>query len=231
LNGIPFNDAESQGSFFVDLPDFSSSTGSIQVQRGVGTSSNGAGAFGASINLSTNEINKVAYAELNNSSGSFNSWKNTLKAGTGLLDNHFTADMRLSSITSDGYIDRAFSKLKSLQFSMAYINRKNSLRLNIFSGNEKTYQAWNGITEADLKAGKRKTNYAGTEKTGEPYNNEIDKYEQNHYQLFSHISLVSMFISILVCLKWMVVVITNNTKQISHTQNTGCRMWLAAREL
>ncbi|HNA97495.1 MAG TPA: TonB-dependent receptor plug domain-containing protein, partial [Chitinophagaceae bacterium] len=184
LNGIPFNDAESQGSFFVDLPDFSSSTGSIQVQRGVGTSSNGAGAFGASINLSTNEINKVAYAELNNSSGSFNSWKNTLKAGTGLLDNHFTADMRLSSITSDGYIDRAFSKLKSLQFSMAYINRKNSLRLNIFSGNEKTYQAWNGITEADLKAGKRKTNYAGTEKTGEPYNNEIDQYEQNHYQLF-----------------------------------------------
>lgn len=184
LNGIPFNDAESQGSFFVDLPDFSSSTGSIQVQRGVGTSSNGAGAFGASINLSTNEINKEAYAELNNSFGSFNSWKNTLKAGTGLLDNHFTADMRLSSITSDGYIDRAFSKLKSLQFSMAYINRKSSLRFNIFSGNEKTYQAWNGITEADLKAGKRKTNYAGTEKTGEPYNNEIDKYEQNHYQLF-----------------------------------------------
>jgi len=187
LNGIPFNDAESQGSFFVDLPDFSSSTGSIQIQRGVGTSSNGAGAFGASINLSTNELNKEAYAEFNNSFGSFNSRKNTLKAGTGLLDNHFTGDMRISSISSDGYIDRAFSNLKSLQFSLAYINSKSSLRLNIFSGNEKTYQAWNGISEEDLNAGNRRINYAGTEKSGEPYNNEIDKYEQNHYQLsFTH---------------------------------------------
>src|SRR6476646_2804813 len=90
LNGIPYNDAESSGTFFVDLPDFASSVSSIQIQRGVGTSSNGAGAFGATINFSTNEVNKTAYGELNNSYGSFNTWKNTIKAGTGLLENHFT---------------------------------------------------------------------------------------------------------------------------------------------
>src|ERR1041385_153471 len=107
LNGIPYNDAESQGTFFVDLPDFSSSVNSIQIQRGVGTSSNGAGAFGATINLSTNETNLHRYAELNNSYGSFSTWKNTIKAGTGLMGHHFTADMRLSNITSSGFIDRA----------------------------------------------------------------------------------------------------------------------------
>src|SRR4029079_3800326 len=104
LNGIPYNDAESQGTFFVDLPDFASSINSIQVQRGVGTSSNGAGAFGGSINFSTNEINKDPYAESNNSFGSFNTWKNNIKAGSGLVKGHFTTDLRLSRISSDGYI-------------------------------------------------------------------------------------------------------------------------------
>lgn len=183
LNGIPYNDAESQGTFFVDLPDFSSSTGSIQVQRGVGTSSNGAGAFGASINFSTNELIKDAYAEINNSYGSFNTWKNTLKAGTGLR-NGFTTDIRLSRISSDGFIDRAASRLRSFFVSQAYTSSKTSLRFNIFSGKEKTYQAWYGISEADLKAGNRTINYAGTEKPGEPYNNETDNYTQTHYQLF-----------------------------------------------
>src|SRR6476659_8976695 len=131
LNGIPYNDAESQGTFFVDLPDFSSSLKSIQVQRGVGTSSNGAGAFGATINLSTNEINKEKYAELNNSYGSFNTWKNTIKTGTGLLGNHFTTDVRLSNISSNGFIDRARSKLESFFVSSAYINKNSSLRINI----------------------------------------------------------------------------------------------------
>ncbi|HET6993869.1 MAG TPA: TonB-dependent receptor plug domain-containing protein [Chitinophagaceae bacterium] len=184
LNGIPYNDAESQGTFFVDLPDFASSVGSIQIQRGVGTSSNGAGAFGGSINFSTNEINKGSYADINNSFGSFNTWKNTVKAGTGLLGDHFTADLRLSRISSDGFIDRAKSDLKSFYFSTAYLADKTSLRLNIFSGKEKTYQAWYGISEADLKAGRRTVNYAGTEKPGEPYNNETDNYWQDHYQLF-----------------------------------------------
>lgn len=184
LNGIPFNDAESQGTFFVDMPDISSSAGSIQIQRGVGSSSNGAGAFGASINISTNEINKNAFAEINNSLGSFNSRKHTLVASSGLLGNHFVTDIRLSSINSDGFIDRAFSKLKSIYYSTAYVNDKTSLRLNIISGTEKTYQAWNGVSEDDLKAGRRTINYSGTEKPGSPYNNEIDKYQQNHYQLF-----------------------------------------------
>jgi iron complex outermembrane receptor protein len=184
LNGIPYNDAESQGTFFVDLPDFSSSVGSIQIQRGVGTSSNGAGAFGGSINFSTNEVNKEQYAEFNNGVGSFNTWKNTIKAGTGLLGDHFTADIRLSRISSDGFIDRAKTDLKSFYFSTAYLANKSSIRLNIFSGKEKTYQAWYGISGTDLKNGKRTINYAGTEKPGEPYNNETDNYWQDHYQLF-----------------------------------------------
>ena len=183
LNGIPYNDAESQGTFFVDLPDFSSSTGSIQIQRGVGTSSNGAGAFGGSINISTNEVVKDSYAEINNSFGSFNTWKHTIKSGTGLV-NGFTTDVRLSKISSDGYIDRASSDLKSFYFSTAYIKEKTSVRVNVFSGKEKTYQAWNGISEADLLAGNRTVNSAGTERPGEPYDNEIDDYTQTHYQLF-----------------------------------------------
>lgn len=183
LNGIPYNDAESQGTFFVDLPDFSSSTGSIQIQRGVGSSSNGAGAFGASLNFSTNELNKDAYFELNNSAGSFNSWKNTLRAGTGLI-RKFTADLRLSQIRSDGFIDRASSRLRSFFFSTAFHGEKTGLRLNVFSGKEKTYQAWYGISETDLLAGRRRVNYAGTERPGLPYDNETDNYTQTHYQLF-----------------------------------------------
>lgn len=183
LNGIPYNDAESQGTFFVDLPDFASSAGSIQVQRGVGTSSNGAGAFGASINLSTNELNKEFYVATNNSFGSFNTYKNNLQFGSGLLDKHFVIDGRLSSIRSDGYIDRAKSNLNSFYLSSAYVDDRNSLRLNIFSGKEKTYQAWNGVAES-LLATHRTYNPSGSEKPGEPYNNETDNYTQTHYQLF-----------------------------------------------
>src|SRR5438552_8727631 len=184
LNSIPYNDAESQGTFFVDLPDFASSVNSIQIQRGVGTSSNGAGAFGATITFSTNEANLKPYSEFNNSYGSFATWKNTIKAGTGLIGHHFTVDARLSNITSSGFIDRASSKLRSLYFSTGYIDKSNSLRFNLFKGYEKTYQAWYGVSEADLKAGNRRINYAGTEKPGEPYDNETDNYWQDHYQLF-----------------------------------------------
>ncbi len=183
LNGIPYNDAESQITYFVDLPDFVSSVNSIQVQRGAGTSTNGAGAFGATINLSTNELNEKAYGEINNSYGSFSTWKNTIRAGSGLLNNHFTIDARLSRITSDGYIDRAFSNLQSFYASGAFINQKTSLRLNIFSGKEKTYQAWYGITK-DILETDRTYNPAGTERPGQPYNNQTDNYRQTHYQLF-----------------------------------------------
>lgn len=155
LNGVPFNDAESQGTFFVDLPDFSSSISSIQIQRGVGTSANGTGAFGASINISTNDANISPYAELHNSFGSFNSFKNTIKIGSGLIGNHFTTDFRISKISSDGYIDRASSDLQSFYFSTAYFSKKSSLRFNVFSGKEKTYQAWYGVSELDLDKNKR----------------------------------------------------------------------------
>jgi iron complex outermembrane receptor protein len=183
LNGIPYNDAESQGTFFVDLPDIASSINSLQVQRGVGTSSNGSGAFGATINVSTHEVNETPYAQFNNAYGSFNSFKNTIKAGSGLLNGHFTADLRLSNITSDGYIQRASSSLQSFYFSTAYLTEKTDLRLNVFSGKEKTYQAWNGVSETDLQSN-RTVNYAGTEKEGAPYENETDNYKQDHYQLF-----------------------------------------------
>src|SRR5450631_1802108 len=209
LNGIPYNDAESQSIYFVDLPDFASSTNSIQIQRGVGTSSNGAGAFGASMNFSTNVFMPMAYAEFNNSIGSFNSWKNTLKAGTGLIDGHFTVDMRLSRISSNGYIDRATSDLKSAYFSTAYISKKTSLRFNVIMGSEKTYQAWNGVPEAKLYGDSAALQQEYLNNTGYPgalyntpadsinlfnskrhtynyftYPNQTDNYQQNHYQLF-----------------------------------------------
>lgn len=188
LNGIPYNDAESMGTFFVNLPDFASSVNSIQIQRGAGTSSNGASSFGATLNMTTNEFNSNAYTEINNSVGSFNTIKNTLKFGTGLIGNHFTFDARLSKITSDGYIDRASSNLRSFYVSAAYLNKKSSLRLNIFSGKEKTYQAWYGVAESLLKTD-RTNNPAGTEKAGTPYENQTDNYTQTHYQLFYNTAL------------------------------------------
>jgi len=183
LNGIPYNDAESMGTYFVNLPDFASSVNSIQIQRGVGTSTNGASAFGASLNLSTNEYNEKAYGEMNTSAGSFNTWKSTVKGGSGLIAKHFTIDARVSSINSDGFIDRAASNLKSLYLSTAYFNQKSSLRLNVFTGKEKTYQAWYGIPEAVLP-NNRTLNLAGTEKADAPYDNQTDNYTQTHYQLF-----------------------------------------------
>lgn len=183
INGIPYNDAESQGLFFVNLPDLASSVNSIQVQRGVGTSSNGAGAFGATMNLSTNSYQEQAYGEVNNSYGSFNTWKNTVKAGTGLINGKFTVDARLSSINSDGFIDRANTNMRSFYLSGAYFTKKSSLRFNVISGKEKTYQAWYGIPEAFLRTNRR-FNAAGTEKPGNPYENETDNYQQDHYQLF-----------------------------------------------
>jgi iron complex outermembrane receptor protein len=207
LNGIPYNDAESQGVFFVNLPDFASSVNSIQIQRGVGTSSNGAGAFGATLNLSTNEFNEKAYTELNTGFGSFNSQRYTLKAGTGLLNNHFTVDARISYIGSDGFIDRSTSDLRSAYGSVAYYNKKTSLRFNAFTGKEKTYQAWNGIPEAKLNGdasallnhyfnnlGSVYQTPADSANLFNPnnnrsynyflYDNQTDNYQQHHYQLF-----------------------------------------------
>jgi iron complex outermembrane recepter protein len=183
LNGIPYNDPESMGTFFVNIPDFSSSVNSIQIQRGVGTSTNGAGAFGASVNLMTNDYNPSSYLSLQNTAGSFNSFKNNLVFGSGLLNNKFTIDGRLSSIMSDGFIDRANSNLKSFYLSSTYWGEKSSLRLNVFSGKEKTYQAWYGVPQ-ELISTNRTFNPAGTEKADAPYENQTDNYSQTHYQLF-----------------------------------------------
>lgn len=183
LNGIPYNDAESQGTFFVDLPDIVSSAGSIQVQRGIGTSSNGAGAFGGSINISTNEVITKRGLEFNNNVGSYHTFRNTLLLNSGIIKKHFTIDGRLSNIRSDGYIDRASSRLASFYTSAAYIDENNSFRINVLAGKEKTYQAWYGIDENTLRTS-RTYNSAGTEKPFYPYDNETDNYIQNHYQFF-----------------------------------------------
>ena len=183
LNGIPYNDAESQGVFFVNLPDLAASANSIQVQRGVGTSSNGAGAFGANLNISTHDNDPQKRLSLQNSYGSFASRKHTLFYQSGIQQG-FSTDIRLSQIASNGYIDRASSQLASYYVSTAYTQPRYSIRITHFAGKEKTYQAWYGISESDLRAGNRTVNYAGTEKTGDPYANETDNYRQSHTQIF-----------------------------------------------
>ncbi len=183
INGIPYNDPESQFTFFVNLPDFVSSVSSIQVQRGVGTSSNGAGAFGATMNFNTLGYNPEPYLELNNSYGSYNTWKNTLKFGSGKFGEYFTFDGRISRIQSDGYIDRAFTNLLGGQGTVGFFKGQTSIRFNTMIGKERTYQAWNGISAEDLKSNRR-INYSGMEKPGDPYEDETDNYWQNHYQLF-----------------------------------------------
>ncbi|MBB6326455.1 iron complex outermembrane receptor protein [Algoriphagus iocasae] len=175
VNGIPMNDAESHGVFYVNMPDFASSVDNLQIQRGVGTSTNGAATFGASLNIQTDTRHDDPYAEISNSVGSFNSWKHTVKAGTGLLNNRFAVDARLSKITSDGYVDRAFSDLKSFFVSGGYYGENHVVKLNVFSGKEQTYQAWYGLPESKLEDDRTFNYYT--------YDNETDNYQQDHYQL------------------------------------------------
>jgi iron complex outermembrane receptor protein len=190
VNGIPLNDAESHGTWFVDLPDLASSLDNVQIQRGVGTSANGAAAFGATINLQTNTLNKNAYGEFKTAAGTFNTFKNTLAAGSGLINDHFAFDVRLSKVTSDGYVDRAASDLKSFFVSGGYYAENTVLKINVFSGFEETYQAWNGVPSEMLETN-RTYNSAGefTDDEGNTkyYDNQVDHYQQDHYQLhFSH---------------------------------------------
>jgi iron complex outermembrane receptor protein len=187
INGVPVNDAESQGTYFVDMPDLMSSVNSIQVQRGVGASSNGAGAFGASINFQTNQLNEKAYGQVISTVGSYNTKRNTVAFGTGLLHGKFTMDARASKITSDGYIDRAKSDLGSLYFSAGYYGKKDVLKLIAFTGKEKTYQAWYYVPTDSMLKGNRTFNPAGIyyDSNGDLkyYNNETDNYQQDNYQL------------------------------------------------
>ncbi len=204
INGIPLNDAESQGVFWVNLPDFASSVSSLQIQRGVGTSTNGVGAFGATISMNTNEINQNPYANFNATYGSFNTLRYSAAVGTGLMNDKFSIDFRYSAIDSDGYIDRASSDLSSYFISAAKVGQKSMLRLNMFSGHEVTYQSWygspiqkvNGDDEGllihynnnlgsiyqtttdslNLFGSDRRYNYY-------TYDNQVDDYTQTHYQL------------------------------------------------
>ncbi|WNM19393.1 TonB-dependent receptor [Flavobacterium capsici] len=186
LNGIPFNDSESQGTFFVNLPDFASSLESLQLQRGVGTSTNGAGAFGASLNMQTKSYQEKAYAEIANSGGSFGTRKHTLAFGTG-LHNNFEMNARLSNIASDGFIDRASSKMFGYFFNANYVTDSSLIKFIAFGGKEKTYQAWYGIEDEEKLKNDRTFNPAGMyfDENGNMkfYDNETDNYVQNHFQL------------------------------------------------
>ena len=186
INGIPYNDAESQGTFWVNLGDFASSVENLQLQRGVGTSTNGAGAFGASLNILTDSYKEEAQGEIANSIGSYNTFKHTVKFSTGLINDHFSFTGRASKIRSDGYIDRASSDLKSYFLQGAYVDENTLIKALTFGGSERTYQAWYGIDKETLESD-RTFNPAGiyTDEDGNTkyYDDQTDNYKQDHYQL------------------------------------------------
>ena len=175
VNGIPYNDPESHGTFWVNLGDFASSTENLQLQRGVGTSTNGSGAFGASLNILTDAVSEDAFAEISNSFGSFNTRKHTVKFSTGKINEHIEIAGRLSNISSDGYVDRAFADLKSYYLQGSYTDENTLIKAVTFGGKEQTYQAWYGLSASELAEDRRQNPYT--------YDNETDNYEQNHYQL------------------------------------------------
>jgi len=206
INGIPVNDSESHGVWWVNMPDLATSLSNIQIQRGVGTSSNGAGAFGATINMQTNGPSLKPFAEVASSVGSFNTWKANVVFNTGLINNKFNFEGRISQISSDGYIDRASSDLKSYFLTGGYYYKNTTIKAVVFGGHEKTYQAWYGTPQGRLESDEEGLqaviDYSGEYNTQEQidnlmnsdrrfnyylYENEIDNYNQDHYQLhFSH---------------------------------------------
>jgi iron complex outermembrane receptor protein len=200
INGIPVNDPESHDVYWVNMPDLTSSISNMEIQRGIGTSTNGAAAFGANLNIKTDDISANSYGVLDNSYGSFNTFKNTIKAGTGLINGKFSMDVRLSQILSDGYIDRASSNLKSYFLSAAYVGKKSVVKVVAFSGKEITYQSWYGTPESRLNGNVDEMNayadrnYLSDEErlnllnSGRTYNyytfgNQVDNYQQDNYQL------------------------------------------------
>ena len=204
INGIPVNDPESHGVWWVNMPDLVGSVDNIQVQRGVGNSSNGAASFGASVNIKTDNISEKAYGTIDNAVGSFNTWKSSVRAGTGLIGGKFAMDVRLSRVLSDGFIDRASSNLKSFYLSGSYVGKKSLIKAVAFSGKERTYQSWYGTPESIIKGDADEMNaYADRNylsdveranllESGRSYNyytyqDEVDNYQQDNYQLhFTH---------------------------------------------
>jgi len=190
INGIPYNDADEQGAYWVDLPDFTSSLESVQVQRGVGTSTNGAGAFGANISMQTDNYAQKASGEASLSVGSFNSLKETVKSSSGLINGHWAIDTRLSSVKSDGYIDRGWVDMKSYFVQAGYYSEKTTVKFLTFGGTEKTYHAWDGIDSYTLPILEyprtyNPCGYIGDDANGNPlfYKNQTDNYIQTNYQL------------------------------------------------
>ena len=175
INGIPYNDPESHGTFWVNLGDFASSTENLQLQRGVGTSTNGSGAFGASLNILTDAVSENAGGEISNSFGSYGTRKHTVKFTTGKINEHLEVSGRFSNIHSDGYIDRAFTNLKSYFLQASYKDENTLIKAVSFGGAERTYQAWYGLDPQQLEEDRRQNPYT--------YENEVDDYKQNHYQL------------------------------------------------
>ena len=213
INGIPYNDAESQGTFWVNMPDFASSVESLQLQRGVGTSTNGSGAFGASLNMLTDNYASKPTGEISNSFGSFNSRKHTVKFSTGLLNDHFEIAGRLSALKSDGYVDRASSDLKSYFLQGTYVGKTTLIKALVFGGTEKTYQSWNGI-DAETLNDNRTYNSAGKfiDEAGNVrfYDNETDNYKQDHYQLHWNESFSD---------KWSTNLALHYTKGLGYYEN------------
>ncbi|MCR4764833.1 MAG: TonB-dependent receptor, partial [Bacteroidaceae bacterium] len=190
-NGIPMNDAESHSVFWVNIPDLASSVKDIQVQRGVGTSTNGAGAFGATINMQTGGLSTIPYVEVNGSAGSFGTHKETINVGTGLINNHWAFDARLSNISSDGYIDRASVSLQSYYLQGAWYGAKTNIKLITFAGKERTYHAWNYASKEEMALYGRTYNSCGEyyDENGQRkyYKDQNDNYVQKHWQLlFNH---------------------------------------------
>ena len=186
INGIPYNDSESQGTFWVNLPDFASSIESLQLQRGVGSSTNGSGSFGASLNIDTDRSSKEAYAQIANSYGSFDTRKHSVKFSTGLLNDRVEISGRVSNITSDGYIDRASSDLKSYFLQGSYKTDNTFIKALVFGGREVTYQSWFGIDEQTLSTNPTFNPagmYSDEDGTVRFHQNQVDDYDQDHYQL------------------------------------------------
>lgn len=211
INGIPYNDSESQGVFWVNLPDLASSVDNINIQRGVGTSTNGPGAFGATIGIRTTEFQQDAYARLDNAYGSFNTFRHTVSFGSGQLENGFNIEGRLSQITSDGYIDRASSELRSYYLGGQYTKGGMNLKAIIFGGKERTYQSWWGVPEVALDGSEEEirewgaANFYSEEQIDDlvnlgrranyyTYENEVDNYQQDHYQLHTSFDLGGGFV-------------------------------------
>ncbi len=186
VNGIPLNDAESHSVYWVNMPDFAESVNNVQIQRGVGTSTNGAGAFGASINFQTYTINKKAYCEMKSAFGSFNTYKNSINVGTGLINGKFSFDARYSKIKSDGYVDYAFVDHEAFFVSGTYYTKKSLVKINVFSGDQRTGITWWGNEQEKLKTDRtynpagQYTDFYGNQKY---YKNQTDNYKQTHYQL------------------------------------------------